>query len=371
PGSLTNGNKRIQAEGEDYYLTDAITDTASQYITQHVKTKANKPFFLYVAHTAPHWPLHAREKDIQKYLKTYAAGWDALREQRYARQLKMGLIDKSVKLTERDAHVPAWKDIPEQDRALWIKRMATYAAQVDVMDQGVGRIMETLKKNNLLENTMVIFLSDNGGCHEDVSRKDKSVEKLGSEESYESYRPHWANLSNTPYRRYKSMTHEGGINAPFIVHWPQGVKQKGTMNRTPTHLIDLMPTFLKMAGATYPTTYKEQPINALPGRSFLPLLQGNSLPERPLFWEHEANRAVRLNDWKLVSASTQQAPYIQPWELYNLATDKAETNNLAAKHPEKVKELEALWNQWAQENDVLPLNGEDMGKRGKTYQRKN
>ncbi|WP_076606475.1 arylsulfatase [Rufibacter radiotolerans] len=370
PGSLTNNNERITAQGTNYYLTDAITDTASQYISQHVAGKAKAPFFLYVAYTAPHWPLHARESDIQKYMKTYAAGWDALRAERYARQLKMGLLDKSVKLTERDKDVPAWRDIPEKDRGVWVKRMATYAAQVDVMDRGVGKILETLRKSNQLENTLVIFLSDNGGCSEDVSRQDKSLEKLGSDESYESYRTHWANLSNTPYRLYKSHTHEGGINAPFIVSWPAGIKQKGTMNRTPSHLIDLMPTFLEMAGAQYPTTFKGNAIHALPGRSLLPMFKGQAQPERPLFWEHEANRAVRLNDWKLVSVSTAKEPYIQAWELYNLANDKAETNNLAAKNPEKVKELEALWNQWAQENDVLPLNGEGMGKRGQTYKRK-
>ncbi|MGV3502827.1 MAG: arylsulfatase [Adhaeribacter sp.] len=369
PAALTTGNTRIQAQGK-YHLTEAITDTASQYIARHAQAKKQAPFFLYVAYTAPHWPLHARKKNIQKYLPVYEAGWDALREQRYARQLKMGLVDKTVKLTPRDASVPAWQDIPAQDKPLWVKRMATYAAQVDEMDQGIGRILATLKQHQLDNNTLVIFLSDNGGCAEDVSRKDKSIEKLGSEESFESYRTHWANLSNTPYRLYKARVHEGGINAPFIAHWPGMIRQQGTIVKTPGHLIDLMPTFLELAGASYPKTYKGQPIAALPGRSLVPVFKGQSQPARTLFWEHEANRAIREDNWKLVSASTQQAPYVQGWELYNLATDKAETNNLAAKYPQRVKEMEARWNSWAKENDVLPLNGEDMGKRGKTYKRK-
>lgn len=369
PATLTSGNTLIKA-GPEFYFTDAISDSAVAFINSQASAKDKNPFFLYVAYTAPHWPLHAKEEDIQKYMKLYEQGWDKLRELRYQRQLKMGIIDKGVKLSKRDPEVPAWNDIPDNEKPLWVKRMATYAAQVDAMDQGIGRITESLKKAGLTDNTMVIFLSDNGGCDEDVSKQDKSVEKLGTRESFESYRVNWANLSNTPYKEYKAFVHEGGTHTPFIVSWPGRTARGGTiLNNPPAHLIDLMPTFLEAAGAKYPSVFEGNTIHPLPGMSLLPVFKGGKLADRALYWEHEANRAIRLGDWKLVSKGSEVEPYVGKWELYNLATDKTEQVDLAARYPEKVKELEAAWKKWAGENNVFPINGTNMGKRGKLFPR--
>lgn len=369
PKTLTTGNKLIEG-GKDFYLTDAIADSASAFINSQASSKDKKPFFLYVAYTAPHWPLQAKEADIKKYMKIYEQGWDKLREQRYQKQVKMGIIDKSVKLSERDKEIPAWRDIPEIEKPLWVKRMAIYAAQVDCMDQGVGRIMETLKKNGLTDNTMVIFMSDNGGCDETVSRSEVTLDQLGTKESFESYRTNWANLSNTPFKLYKAFVHEGGTHTPFIISWPGHTAQKGSiLNNPPAHVIDLMPTFLEVAGAKYPSTYKGNKINQLDGVSLLQIIKGNKLTERTLYWEHEANRAIRIGDWKLVSRGSEEEPYVGKWELYNLSNDKTEQNDLAGQYPEKVKELEAMWMKWAAANNVLPVNGTNMTKRGKLFER--
>lgn len=366
PKTLTTGNKLIEA-GNGFYLTDAISDSASAFIRNQ---QNKKPFFLYVAYTAPHWPLHAKPEDIQKYMKVYEQGWDKLREQRYKKQLQLGIIDKSVKLSSRDDSVPAWNDIPENKKALWIKRMAVYAAQIDCMDQGIGQITKTLKERGLSDNTMIIFMADNGGCAELVSRKKITLDQLGTDEGFESYRTNWANLSNTPFRLYKTRVHEGGIHTPFIVSWPSYINQKGTIvDNSPAHVIDLMPTFLEAAGANYPSEFKGQKLNPLNGMSLLSLFKGQKLPERTLYWEHEGNRAIRMKNWKMVSKGSETAPYIGSWELYNLASDKTELNDLASQNPEKVKELEAMWNKWANANNVFPINGTNMGKRGKMFPR--
>lgn len=369
PDVLISGNEQIQVP-ENFYITDAITDTAAKYITEHAAQKKSSPFFMYVAFNAPHWPMHAKPKDIEKYMETYKIGWDKLREQRFAKQKQLGLFPAGAKMSDREPEIPAWEDIPEDKKALWVKRMAVYAGAVDCVDQGVGRLIATLKKTGAYNNTLVIFLSDNGGCPENVSRKNKTVEALGTINSFESYRANWANASNTPFRLYKSRVHEGGISAPFIVSWPDQIKKTGGFVTTPSHLIDLYPTFLSMAGAKYPKNYKGENINPLPGRSLLPLFSGKTLSEeRPIYWEHQANRAIRVNNWKLVSKSTEDEPYLGPWELYDLSKDRIESNNLAEKYPEKVKELEAMWNKWAKENNVFPLNGTDVGKRAKQFGR--
>ncbi|MEJ7694468.1 arylsulfatase [Daejeonella sp.] len=369
PKTLTSGNTLLKP-GAGFYLTDAIADSASAFIKDHASSKAKSPFFLYVAYTAPHWPLHAKEEDIQKYMKLYEQGWDKLRDERYKKQLKMGILDGSTKLSSREDSVPAWKDIPSGEKGLWVKRMAVYAAQVDCMDQGVGRITKALQDNGLSENTMVIFLSDNGGCAEYLSSADRSLAKLGNDETYESYRGNWANLSNTPFRLYKTRVHEGGVHTPFIVSWPGHTAKNGSvMDNSPAHLIDLMPTFLEAAGAKFPAVYNAQTVHPLDGVSLLPVFTGKKLAERNLHWEHEGNRAIRVKDWKLVSKSSEKVPYAGSWELYDLAKDKTELNDLAAKYPVKVKEMEALWTKWANQNNVLPINGTDMTTRGETFKR--
>lgn len=369
PDNLISGNKGIKPP-DDYYMTDALADTASMYISDHTSKKRKDPFFLYLAFNAPHWPIHAKEKDINKYMSTYAMGWDKMREQRLAKQKKLGLFNSSLKLTQREEDIPAWDSIPENKRALWIKRMAAYAGAVDCIDQGVGRLIETLKKEKVYDNTLIVFMSDNGGCPEVISRKDKSVAAYGGPDSFESYRSNWANASNTPFRLYKAWSHEGGIHTPFIVSWPGKATKHGSYVHTPSHIIDLMPTFLAVSGAKYPTEYKGQKIPAYEGRSMVPLFTGKAVSDnRPLFWEHEAKRAVRLNDWKLVADANEEKPYVEAWELYNLKNDPTETVNLASKYPDKVKELEGLWNKWAMEKDVLPLDGRAIQKRSKEFPR--
>ncbi len=366
PKTLTTGNKLIKAS-KDFYLTDAIADSASSFIKNHDK---KNPFFMYVAYTAPHWPLHAKEADVKKYMKLYEQGWDELRKQRYAKQIRLGIIDKSTKLSSREDSVKAWAAIPQAEKAVWVKRMAIYAAQVDCMDQGIGRILGSLKESGYADNTMVIFMADNGACAEFLSSKDKSIEKLGTDESYESYRGNWANLSNTPFRLYKTRVQEGGIHTPFIVSWPGHTATSGSiLMNSPAHMIDLMPTFLAAAGAKYPTSFKGQNIHPLNGVNLLPAFNGAQLVDRMLYWEHEGNRAIRIKDWKMVSVSSETEAYVGKWELYNLAADRTELNNLALKYPEKVKAYEALWTTWAKANNVFPVMGTNMAQRGKMFER--
>ncbi len=363
PKGLKNGNDPVKP-GDNFYLTDALSDTAASYIQQHKDNKNQNPFFMYVAYNAPHWPLHAKEKDIKKYADKYLSGWDKLREQRYLKQQKTGLLDASAKLNPRDAEVPAWDDIPESEKLIWAKRMAVYAAQVDCLDQGVGRIVQALKKNNLFDNTLIIFISDNGGCAESISRDDKSINALGTGDSYESYRINWANASNTPFKLYKHWVHEGGISAPCVISWPAMLANKGSVVNTPAHLIDLLPTFINVSGAKYPATFNGHDIAPLPGKSLLSILKGEkNFAERPLYWEHEANRAVRFGKWKLVSRASKIKPFMGPWELYDITADRSETNDLSKSQPAKVKELEAMWNNWAINNQVFPLNGLNNAER--------
>ncbi len=365
PKGLKNGNDPVKT-GNDFYLTDALSDTAASYINRHAANKKQDPFFMYVAYNAPHWPLHAKEKDIKKYIDKYSIGWDKLRDQRYRKQQQTGLLESSAKLNPRDADVPAWDDIAGSEKKIWAKRMAVYAAQVDCLDQGVGRIVQALQKNNLFDNTLIIFLSDNGGCAEFISRDDKTIDGLGTEESYESYRINWANASNTPFKLYKHWVHEGGISAPCVVSWPGMISNKGRIVNTPAHVIDLLPTFINLSGASYPTTFNGHNIAPLLGKSLSGIIKGeNNFPERPIFWEHEANRAMRMGKWKLVSKGTNIKPYTGPWELYDISADRSETNDLAKAQPAKAKELEAMWTKWATDNRVFPLDGRKGGDRVK------
>jgi arylsulfatase len=230
--------------------------------------------------------------------------------------------------------------------------------------------MQALKKNGFAENTMVVFMADNGGCAEYLRTMDTALSALGTDSSYESYRGNWANLSNTPFRLFKTRLHEGGIHTPFIVSWPGHTARQGTIiDNAPAHIIDLMPTFMDAAGASYPNMFNTQPTQPLNGVSLVSVLKGETLANRTLYWEHQANRAIRMDGWKLVSMSTEESPYVGPWELYNLKTDKTERVNLALKFPEKVKELETAWNKWASENNVFPLNGKDLKLRGLEFKR--
>lgn len=381
PNSLTLDNTQI-APKDDFYYTDAISDHAVKFIKEHEKAD---PYFMYVAYTAPHWPMHARPEDIERYSGRYDTGWDALRGERFSRQKKMGLIDKNWKLTERDSGVPVW---PKEKNKPWnIRRMEVYAAMVDRMDFGIGRIVKTLKEKNQLDNTLILFLADNGGCAEEygsngsikpsreqaakikqmaegelqtrmqplITRDGKPVMTgygvmPGAADTYVAYGKGWANASNTPFRMYKHWVHEGGISSPLIAHWPKSIKRKGEFERQPSHLIDVMATCVDVAKAEYPTEFNGNKITPLEGSSLIPAFEGKDLGRKDLiYWEHEGNRAVRDGKWKLVAKSSAQ------WELYDIEKDRTETNDLASSMPEKAKELAAKWDVWAKRADVYPL----------------
>jgi arylsulfatase len=354
PFSLVRGNELTKPDSPDFYYTDAITNHAVATIEKH--SRSGKPFFHYVAHTAPHWPLHALEREIRKYRRVYRKGWDAIRAERYARLLKMGLIDRRWNLTPRDETVPAWASAPNQE---WeAERMAVYAAMVDRMDQGIGRILATLRRLRIADNTLVLFLSDNGGCAEnvqpnwyDIPSKTRAGKPIhvgndpavlpGKEETWLSYGPAWANVSNTPFRLYKHWVHEGGIATPLIAHFPGRIQRPGSLHSEPGHVIDLLPTCLDAAGAAPPRETE--------GRSLLPLLAGRSAGlERALFWEHEGNRAVRQGKWKLVSK------FPGPWELYDMEADRTELNDLAGSQPERAAAMARLYDSWAARANVVP-----------------
>jgi arylsulfatase A-like enzyme len=325
------------AAGEDFYITDAFTDYSVKFLDEAKEKK--KPFLLYAAFTAPHWPLHARPEDIAKYRGKYMDGWDALRAKRHRKMIELGVVDATWPVTPRDDKAPAWEDVKNKDdRDL---RMAIYAAQIDRMDQNIGRILAKLRETGAEENTLVMFLADNGGCAEEIHRG-KAGAAVGTADSFESYGLPWANASNTPFRSYKHWVHEGGISSPFIVSWPAVIKKAGLVHE-PAHLIDLAATCRALAGAAYPADK-----TPLEGVNLDPLFRGGSLSAREIFWEHEGNRAVRQGKWKLV------ARHKGDWELYDIDADRTELKNLAASNPEKLKELVAKHEAWAARAAVSP-----------------
>jgi len=356
PDNLYDGDKHIIPK-EGFYFTDEMNDKAVEFINEHAKTKKN-PFFMYVAHIAPHWPIHAKKKDIEKYKGKYLSGWDSIREERYKRMKKLGILDDNSSLSPKHRAIDDWNSLTDLEKEDQDKRMAVYAAQIDNMDQGIGRIIETLKKDNLYDNTVIIFLSDNGGCNLPVSRgESKKIEDIGGPKSFESYGEAWANVSNTPFRWFKKWEHEGGIASPLIVHWTKGIKAKGEFRNQVSHVIDLMPTILELTGSKYPEKYKGNKIIPYEGISLVKTFNDTSTTTRTLFWEHIAKRGMREDNWKIVSLATKTPPYIKDWELYNLSVDRSEINNLAKKYPDKVKEMSAKWYAWAKRCNVLPVSG--------------
>ena len=366
PSHLIRDNQDASAdfEREDYYFTDAISDNAVNYIN---KADKEKPLFLYVAYTAAHWPLHARDSDIAKYKGRYSQGWDKLRQERYARMKKLGIIRVDTPLSPRNEKVPAWKD--EEHKAWHERRMEVYAAQVDVMDQGIGRIIKALKHTGRFENTLIMFMIDNGGCHVEYG-KDRKGDYLpnqtrdgrpmrpgnlphimpGPEDTYQSYGYGWANASNTPFRHYKQHDHEGGIHTPMIAHLPKGIPARGAVTFQLAHLIDVMPTALEMTGSNYPKQFDGKKIYPTDGQSLLPIFQGRQREEpKALFFTQARGKAIRQGEWKLVAIknSGKKANNKKTnWELYNISEDPAELNNLARQQPKKVKELAAEFDRW-------------------------
>lgn len=365
PAVLTNDNERITA-GPGYYVTDALSDTAVQFIRQHPSAD---PFFMYLAYTAPHFPLHAKFEDIQKYLGQYRRGWDTIRLERYSRMQDLGLADETWPLTPPMSDVPGWTELSDKEQEEFDRRMAVYAAQIDNMDQGIGRVLEMLEEKGVLDNTVILFLSDNGASSEYISRANPDPLLIGSEDSYESYRKPWATLSNTPFRFFKQWVHEGGISTPLIVHWPAGIKEKGALRQQVGHVIDLMPTCLELAGASYPDTYQGHTILPFEGISLVSSFNSMETSERTLYWEHQATRAIRRGNWKLVANNTpNDPPYTGRWELYNLEDDRTETRDLAGMFPDLVLELDSLWDLWAQRCQVYPLDGRGWFERLETTQ---
>lgn len=367
PVSLTRNNTPLESPSGDFYYTDAISENAAGFINEHAKSKPDQPFFLYVPYTAPHWPLHALDEDIARYRGRYDKGWDALREERLERMTALRIVDSKWSLTDRDPEVPAWDSAGHKG---WqARRMEIYAAQVDRMDQGIGQIVSALSENGRLDNTLIMFLADNGGCAEEIgtnwngrhfpdrTRDGRPVEignrpdqMPGPEETYQSYGVPWANASNTPFRLYKHFVHEGGISTPLIAHWPSRIEAMGELRTQLGHLVDLMATCVDVSGATYPSTTRSgQAISAMEGKSLVPAFDGESISRDALFWEHEGNRAIRVANWKLVARGREGA-----WELYDLDSDRTETNNLANKLPGRVETMEELWNVWADRVHVYP-----------------
>jgi len=303
------------------------------------------------AYTAPHWPLHALPEDIEKYRGKYMIGWDSLRVDRYKRMTKMGIINKNWQLSPRhEEQVPAWNTLDAEEKEMWDLRMAVYAAMIDRMDQEIGKILGKLSEMGEDKNTIITFISDNGGCHERIKNLGNYLPTsgiTGNPDSFDAYEYNWANASNTPFRWFKHWVHEGGISSPCIVWYPQLI-EAGRVDNSPVHIIDIMPTFVELAGGIYPETFHDHAIKPMMGKSLVPVFADEN-PEwkRILFWEHEGNRAVRNGDWKLVSRYDNATGSFTPWELYNMINDRSELNDLSDKNPEKIMEMIELYNEIA------------------------
>ena len=391
PNTLTRNNTRIQHDElpEDYFFTDAVSDEASTYIQNHTEKTPERPFFTYVAYTAPHWPLHAHEEDIARYNGRFAAGWDELREERLSRMREMKILDEAWQLTARDPSQPPWSEAQYKE---WNqRRMEVYAAQITRMDAGIGRIINTLEETGQLDNTLILFLADNGGCAEelggppairdkgslistDTTSDGKPVYRgndpsimPGPETTYQSYGVPWANLSNTPFREYKHWVHEGGIATPLIAHWPDAIKSAGELRHQPGQLPDIMATCLEVSGATYPEEhdglFNTRAILPLEGTSLVPVFDGKDNGKEVLYWEHEGNCAVRQDNWKLVCR------FPGDWELYDLAAERTEINDLAAKHPQKLEELTGLYRDWADRCLIYPWDKLQEHRRQRRHER--
>jgi arylsulfatase len=364
----------------EYYYTDALSDNACRFIADHhFGQEADKPFFMYMAYTSAHWPMHAKESDIANYKGVYDGGYEPIRRARFEREKKLGLIDPSWDLS------PQWGEWEKVNDKAWEARcMEVYAAMLDCMDQGIGRVVQTLKQTGQFDNTLILYMQDNGGNYEDVGRQgnEKRADHPtlpplpmdyinpsgrpkqtrdgwpvlggtgvmpGTPDTFIAYGKGWANVSNTPFREYKHFVHEGGIATPLIAHWPAGIARHGELEKQPGHLIDIMATCVDLAGAEYPRQFNAHDITPLEGRSLTPAFAGKPIEREAIYWEHEGNRAVRQGDWKLVA----KAP-AGKWELYNLSTDRTEMHDLSSSEGQKAADLQSKWETWAKRAHVLP-----------------
>ena len=395
PNTLTRDNTEISAYADpeykprEFYYTDALSDQAARFVAEHRRDQTEKPFFMYVAYTAAHWPMHAKPADIAKYRGRYDVGYDAVRAARVEKLKRLGLLDSRWQVAAQDGG--KWDDV--KNREYETRCMEVYAAMIDCMDQGIGRIVAELKKQGELDNTLIFFLQDNGGCAEPIGREPKQkvladVKDIaplaadylqpdmipkqtrdgrpmrqgygilpGDADTYAGYGRAWANVSNTPFREYKHWEHEGGISTPLIMHWPAGMTANatsaggiGTLFREPAHLIDLMATCVDVAGAQYPTMHAGQTITPLEGVSLRPALADGTLGRKqPIYFEHEGNRAVRDGRWKLVAKGPAGA-----WELYDMEADRTEQHDLASAEPQRLATMVGQWEAWAKRAEVLP-----------------
>ena len=361
PATLARDNTRIKAK-PGFYYTDAISDNAVTFINEQHQAKPEQPQFLYVAYTAPHWPLHALKEDIAKYSEVYLKGWDALYQERYERLKTLGIVDAKWAVPPRDKGVPEWASLDDAKKKEMAHKMAVYAAQIDRLDQGVGKIVDALKKTKRFDDTLILFMADNGGCAEyDLwGFESKKGGVVGEDSSFASYGRGWAWLSNCIFRMFKHWVHGGGVRSPMIAHWPNGIADQNQLRRQPAHLIDVMATCIELSGAKYPTEYQGQKITPFEGKSLVPAFANKALERDAIYWEHGGNRAVLVKNWKLVAAGAKG-----PWELYDLDKDGAETNDLVKHQPEMAKDLAAKWQTWAVRAHVVdpPQRKDDIEKK--------
>lgn len=394
PRSLTNDNDYV-APRKGFYCTTDFTDYAVQCIDEH---EDDNPFFLYLSYTAAHWPMHAPQEAIDQYTGHYNQGWDETRTARYDKMKEMGLVQQDWEMTPRDSFVLPWSDdIP--DREWELANMETYAAMTTLMDEGIGRVVAALSANGKLENTLIIYLQDNGACAEEldwiknrpdekdlvlmqpgelqtemvptITRDGKPVKLMkeawpGPPEGYTAYGLNWANVSNTPFREYKHWVHEGGISSPLIVHWPKEISPTnfgGQFRSEPTHLIDIMATCVDVSGVTYPSNYNGQSIQPIEGKSLVPAFNNQPLDRKAIFWEHEGNRAVRMGKYKLVSRASKKRSFLwdkvdqlelKDWELFDMELDRTEMYDISADHEDLVVEMSDMWLAWGKRTGIVP-----------------
>jgi arylsulfatase len=348
------------APGSGYYATTAIADHAVKCLREHAEKHSAKPFFQYIAFTSPHFPLHALEEDIDRYRERYRVGWNAVQSERGRRLKEFGIVTHEPPAMEREVGPPydnsknlgplgpgevlrplPWNELTDEQREFQTTKMAIHAAMVDRMDREIGRVIEQLKAMGVFENTLVLFASDNGASAEIMIRGDGHDREAaaGSAATFLCLGPGWSSAANTPFRRHKTWVHEGGISTPLIAHWPRGITARGELRHNPSHLIDIVPTVLELAGGRHPQTWNDQPVPPPPGKSLIPVFDKDRTVSRDdLWWFHDGHRAIRVGDWKLVSAGRDGA-----WELYDLSRDRGEMQNLAVQHAEKVRILESRW----------------------------
>ncbi len=372
PQKHTRDDQPLPPVGKDdgYYATTAIADHAIECLREHAAEHAGTPFFQFVAFTSPHFPLHAPQADIDRYRDRYLAGWDKIQAARGQRLKELGIVTHDPPAMERDVGPPydfpkdleklgtgeinrplPWSELTDEQRAFQAQKMAIHAAMVDRMDREVGRVIEQLKAMGQFENTLILFASDNGASAEIMVRGDghDPSAPAGSGETFLCLGPGWSSAANTPFRRHKTWVHEGGISTPLVAHWPQGISARGELRRDPAHVIDVLPTVLELAGGEAPTTWNGHDVPPRPGRSLVGVLTDDGHVEHDyLWWFHDGHRAIRIGDWKLVSDGSDD-----PWELYNLADDRSETNDLAANEPERVSQLKRAWSEHLEEFTAL------------------